>query len=240
VNENIKENSLTQEDLIPENSSKSLTNLETSYLKTMSNDDDNDNDCPPIKPIFLPKITIFSPKKIITFAESFNKEIPNSSSKEVEKEMPFSAYNCQSIVEITLENMSLNSIMNYEKILSDSQFNVIQSQIIEKIVSERSFSMVNEKIEKSSNASPKLDEFYSRPHELNERKASYKTNKLKESEIQTFFTFNETPSIQILINKLNLNQFSAEEIVEAVFSNEPETKISHTVFKIKLEVKFIS
>ena len=191
----------------------------------MSND--NDNDWPVVKPVFLTKLKNLSPKKRISFAESF-KDFPNNLSKDEfspEEEKPFTAYNCESVVENVIENSNFSS-NHYERMLADSQFNVINSQIIDKVVSERSFIIFNEKNEKiekiqkiqekneNLNFSPKFDEFYSKPHDLEANQGNF------------------------LVDQLRLNEFPAEELVEAVFYNDSMNsyKINFTIFKIKFEV----
>jgi len=220
-----------QENLITEES-----NQDTSYLKTMSNDHDHDNEWPPVKPIFLPKIKPFSPKNLYNFPEIISKEspkfhIPKLQSSD-EKEKPFNTYHCESII----ENASN---------LSDFQFKCINSQVIDKLVSQKSSSLFYEKSECFSDASPKLEDFHSKPLEIevecdgNDKAFTSKQHNLKKS-MQKFTNFNMDaffePSIKNLIYQMRLNEFSAEQVVDAIFSNESLRKISFTIFKIKLEV----
>lgn len=226
---------------------------ETSYLKTMSNDNDYECDCQPVKPIFLPKIKPISPRENFNLTEILGKEIPkfHTPRPDYSEEKPFNSYHCESII----DNSS-------DKTLSDSQFKVIKSQIIDKLGSQRNSSFFNEK---SLNNSPNMGDFHSRPSEISNDnkienlKRSQKNSKYEiNSENNEYFSpitennnnkinknsddFDNSNFLDIsskeVINLMGLNEFSAEEVVDAIFSNESLRKITFPIFKIKLQVIF--
>lgn len=221
----------------------------------MSNDNDFECDCQPVQPIFLPKIKPISPRENIHLSEIFGKEIPkfHTPRPDYSEEKPFNSYHCESII----DNSS-------DKTLSDSQFKVIKSQIIDKLGSQRNSSFFNEK---SLNNSPNMGDFHSRPSEININyenkieniKKSQKNSKYEiNSENNEYFspiTENNNKKIipnshdfdnndfldfssKDVINIMGLNEFSAEEVVDAIFSNESLRKITFPIFKIKLQVIF--
>lgn len=193
-----------------------------SYLKTMSNDEENEEIT--LKPNYLEKIQILSPKKICNFnnlatqntnenndssliVNSKKENSMKNSLNEIEK--PFNNYNYESVV----ENLVIS-----EKLSNYPEFNVIKSQVLEKPFSDKSFGFYNDN---NSNFSPKIEEDFCKPLERNED-FNYDT-----------FMLNE---IKTLFSRINLDQYSSEEIVDAIFSNDMLRKINFTIFKIKFEV----
>ena len=218
----------------------------------MSNDNDFECDCQPVKPIFLPKIKPISPRENIHLSEILGKEIPkfHTPRPEYSEEKPFNSYHCESIIDSSTD-----------KTPSDSQFKVIKSQIIDKLGSQRNSSFFNEK---SINNSPNMGDFHSRPSEIsmnnenkienlkkNQKNSKYEINSENKycspitqnndkKIIQNSHDFNSNDfldfSSEDVINLMGLNEFSAEEVVDAIFSNESLRKITFPIFKIKLQV----
>lgn len=219
-----------------ESNSKKVT--EVSYLETMNNDEeDNENTT---NTLYLEKIQIVSPKKFCSMTNipiqslhSENKESINSivntqnnlDSEPEENEIqerPFFLYNCESIVENFPDNLSIN-----EKAAYDPEFKIIKSQMLEKLNSDKSFFSIYNENNNSSNFSPKIEEYYSKPVDTNEE------------EYQNYLSIYNETTIKTLFSQIGLDQFSSEEIIDAIFSNDALKKINFTIFKIKFEVKFI-
>lgn len=212
--------------------------METSYLKTMSND--QEDELPPIKPIYLTKLKLASPRSYGSFAESSIKEKNHIKIEfSAEKEKPFTAYNCESMVEIINDNNTSIIANINEKLLVDSHFNIVKSQVVDKFT-ERSFNFSND-----FSSSPKIDEFHTKQlgvediYENCDRIKKSKKETMKRSNINytcyNFAAFND-PKVIPIFEITKLNCFEPEEVVDAIFSNESLRKINFTIFKIKLEV----
>lgn len=206
-------------------SSTKKSHVNVSYLKTMNNDEEDEEIG--LNPNYLEKIQILSPKKICNFnnltsqnanescdsliiLDSKKKDSLKNSLNEGEK--PFNNYNCESVV----ENLTIS-----EKMMNYPEFNVIKSQVLEKPFSDKSFGFYNDN---NSNFSPKIEEDFCKPLERNEDLISNNYDTFMLNEIKTLFS------------RINLDKYSLEEIVDAIFSNDMLRKINFTIFKIKFEV----
>lgn len=207
----------------------------------MSNDHDHDNDFPPIKPVFLTKIKVLSPRNLpnnreeIASKERYKMDYPRQKSLE-EVERHFTTPNRESFAESSFaENKS-------EKNISGSNSINLRSQFLDKFISKRNSSLKSEYI---LNESPHFDEYHSKPEKFVldseaqtqlQGRFSFSGEEIIDNQRETSF-YEKEDRIQQIINRSKLDQFSAEEIVDTIFCNEEIRTINPIVFEIKLEVQ---